>query len=108
MKIKIFECLKSVRNYGEKKICLEHQTFIPSTQRPSILYLRLSYFKAQSWSFEYKAQLEVKFCTSSNSDKFKGDFRTNFNEASPWCKIEDKVCIVNRAATTLDANFPLA
>ena len=47
-------------------------------------------------------------CTSSNLDKFKGDFRTNFNEASPWCKIEDKVCIVNRAATTLDANFPLA
>ena len=37
-----------------------------------------------------------------------GDFRTNFNETSPRCNIEDKVCIVNRAATTLDANFPLA
>ena len=47
-------------------------------------------------------------CTSSNLDKFKGDFRTNFNETSPRCNIEDKVCIVNRAATTLDANFPLA
>ena len=47
-------------------------------------------------------------CTSSNSDKFKGDFRTNFNETSPRCNMEDKVCIVNRAATTLDANFPLA
>ena len=49
MKIKSFECPKSIKNYEKKNTlnvrCLVDQSFVPSAQRTSILYCRLSDFR---------------------------------------------------------------
>ena len=46
IKIKIFECPKSIRNYEKKNAWnirrLVDESFVPSTQRASVLYWRLS------------------------------------------------------------------
>ena len=51
MKIKSFECPKSIRNYGKKTWRVrrfDDKSFVPFTQRTSIFYSRLSdlYFHA--------------------------------------------------------------
>ena len=49
MKIKSFECPKSIRNYEKKNTWnvrhLVNQSFVPSARRTSVLYCRLSDFK---------------------------------------------------------------
>ena len=49
MKIKRFECPKSIRNYEKKNTWnvrrLVNESFVPSAQRTSILYCRLSDFQ---------------------------------------------------------------
>ena len=49
MKIKSFECPKSIRNYKENNAWnirhLLEESFVPANQRTSVLYCRLSDFK---------------------------------------------------------------
>ena len=52
MKIKSFECPKSIRNYKKNNACnirrLFKDSFVPSSQRTSILCCRLSDFKSNN------------------------------------------------------------
>ena len=51
MKIKSFECPKSIRNHEKNKVWnirhLVDESFIPATQQTRVLYCRLSDFRAQ-------------------------------------------------------------
>ena len=50
IKTKSFECPKSIRNYEKNKSwnirCLFDESFVPVTQRTSVLYFRLSDFRS--------------------------------------------------------------
>ena len=50
MKIKSFECPKSIRNYEKKNSCyvrhLVDNSFVPSAQQTSVLYCKLSDLKS--------------------------------------------------------------
>ena len=57
MKIKSFECHKSIRNYKKNNAwnirCLVDESFVPVNQQTCVLYCRLSDLKrhARSWSW---------------------------------------------------------
>ena len=44
MKIKSFECPKSIRNYEKKILATSDELFVPLAQQTSVLYCRLSDF----------------------------------------------------------------
>ena len=81
MKIKSFECPKSIRNYAKKNTWnvrpLVNESFIPIPQRTSVLYWRLSNFKIQGksllslyiYSFlsEQEEQKKLFFCVGKNA-----------------------------------------
>ena len=54
MKIKSFECPKSIRNYEKKYRRLVDELFVPSAQGSSVLYCRLSDFTTSPRVLIYK------------------------------------------------------
>ena len=65
IKIKSFVCPKSIRNYEKNNAwnirCLVDELFVPSIQRPSVLYWRLSDFKCREISNTGKYILSTKY-----------------------------------------------
>ena len=60
MKIKSFECPKSIRNY-EKNTWnvrrLADELFVPTAQRTSVFYCRLSDFKSSGKKSQYRLEI---------------------------------------------------